>query len=1174
MWGGLKSRAAYGEIFRRWSATKPLEEVRHGLFKEPRPWHLLFSLHEHKHFLSDHHCSRVLSWCATTIQLGRTVEEKRNAYRLTQESFNVLLHSHGVANLSFLEYMRICAVGRDLSAAYRLYQYWLESNRPEAGSVLYLAWLAQLALLTPSVEKAEDMGLAVMQQYQQRYNFQVGFSLPTLGSGENTSDHLKHTKILFACLKALQSRVQNPVLLEFLDKLPLSEKDALAHLNGWGYPHQAHHHTFAHFEGGITAPVASVNFPALRDSLLHPVLIQQLQSAAFHEKNVEKVIALMQYFQQRIKKEKALRDTSGTMRASSREPDIWRQLHDASAVQFRKKIIDAGGLTPELYHYVIVALASTKPSAALRTVQRMEAANLRVLDLTRAVLIAATSGSLTDQLKLFSAQMKEIAFREQLDLDHQTNTHLEAFWKFEYTTFFHYQNALDKKSFFLFLMKAMGPVAVQRLCLLHLRQEEENVLGRTDSVKSQENATKAEEEDEYKWTEIDFVITEPSFREAVVEYMDYQYGDSNVQKCLDDITHSIPKLDISLVGSLPHFESYALPQVPGEDIATDMFSLRRKLSSFSCVYVVDASFVEASEEGIFHLGQRCGSITRYGEETHRSEGTSGRSLILFPFRVLQQMANTITESSAPSSVSLDPALQEDIQEEIALASQRLRSVFSMIHHSHSVAVQADEKRAHDALSASNERDENDEDSRVILGKEGTTATTTNITMNSREQEQKNVSFPLEEMHHTRKKDEHCFPTTPVCARILHFSECLLSQSVELDTLKSTFDLRPDQVENDRLLLLLSLIRTAAPMHCRVVLCSDDVELNIKLEDLAQTHTPEVLQRLFPSGVELLSTPIPEHVISEEKDVLVDDNPILDIDPENFEPVLRAPPAPANTAFQPGGEATSASAEPTSTSDVAGGSPLSSSPVKDDDSTFSDSPWLSLLEEGEASMVSQELCNDGSETPVQGENVYCGAETTETRGASDMTGGSPSIATSQHRRRDEITPAAAVAPSATATTPMVLGDDETAEIEDALFSTYATPHDVTPIAADVLAASTVKSVFHEFDVLEPEEEMEREAARAARRSALSPGNITDGAGTPAARSFSVLMKDTLSNRGYSRRLRARMARRLSNQSGGRVPFNLRYQVVEANVHDPRNRHLLDIYRKGVERKREEFHRKWQ
>lgn len=1053
MWGGLKGRKNYGVVFRNWSATKPLEELRRALFKEPRPWYLLFSIHEHRHYLSDHHGARLLSWSTTVLQLSNHsnplrpsenahfVSRQRNIYKYIQESVGLLLHSHAAGEQTFYAYMRLCAVGKDLTAAYRFYKYWDELGRPESRTLLCCAWLAIVAAQSPSALQAEEMILQVYQLYREYFidelesretsRIEPSNSFMTAFGRESnkilTAEEKKDRKYLLACFVVVGSQMQHSndtkTFLDFIQKIPMSVEVAALYLNQQGWPSASPHQTFRELERGVVFPSPTVDYPRLSSSLLHPEFQQCLEAASFNQ-NTEKVVKLLRLFERRVKEEKekclSRRDSRKTM------GEIWFQPYDASASEFRKKIVEIGGLSSELYHYLVVSLASTKPSAAIRTLERMKAANLRVLDITRAVMITKVEGSPDTQASLFDEQLAEIETREKLDRDHETNTSLEAFWKYDYPSFFHYQNALNREEFFFFLMPKLGPAKVQELLM-----SSESRGSLSDDLGILPNHLKTEKKN-------DLIVLDEDLRSATRRYMTSQFGEGTVEQLLNEVTRCMPKLDISVLGALPFFDSYAL--LPGENIATDVHQLRKKLSSFTCIYLMDASFIETSDSF-----RRVG-LQRFSSE--ESSESSCSSLVLFPYVTLLQLASSI--KAAAEIVSFDPALQGDLKSESFLATERLQSIYSMISSS----------------------------------------------------------------QFTRSSGNDSLPY----ARILHFTESFLSHMISLKELQM-FRLHPESSVNDQMLLLLALIRTVAPANARVVLCTDDFQLRDKVHDFAQPlYKFEKVPQLFAGKVEILATAPPKDAIDINNDVLVNDNPVLGFNVDQFTPVV----FPVHSSVS------------TTTSE------------RDNESSFQQavsferkqiekkvdvpSPWLNLLNEESESLTA----GDGVDFPL-------------------------SVATnmddSTENPKDDL--------------PKLNEDLGENAQSDTLWDLYETFHDVAPLAENIVEAADVQSLFHEFSVMEPEER-EALAQKSVSQSALTPHSGPQKG--EKRRKLSILAKERLNHSGYSRRDRTRLARRISNQSGGRVPFNLRFKVVQADISNPRNRGLISLYQAGVLRKRQEYLRK--
>lgn len=1056
MWGGLKSRKNYADVFKQWSPTKAVEDVRVALFKEPRPWHLVYGLHEHLQYLTDHHCSRLLSWCTTTVQLtSHTHQMKRRAYRYSQEAFNVMLHSHKVDEKTFYEYFRLCAAGRDLTAAQRLYEFWNASSRPGAGSITTLTWMLRLAALSPCDDRVNEVVRVAVSQYRL-----------TRGSGatEKEDETVSCHQAFISCLSALQPRVREDTeLLGWISSIigcaapkALEAEDESAERGGW--PTVQHHHTFPCLEAGEGHRGATSAAPLLRDSILHPSFVKALQDAAFHHR-VKSVIELVKHFEQEVAQEReVMGGRSSSTRSSGTRRRLWRQDKDPSAMRFREKVVAGGGLTPELYHYIVVALSFSHPSSALRTMERMKASNLRVLDLTRAVLLTRVGDSPEDQYRLFAEQLDAVEERERLDADHQVNTALECYWKFDYVNFFHYRNGLNREDFLFFLMKDISPVSVQELLLRYERSRGLLSSG-SESLKEE-----------------DLIVLDASLRRATERFLSTLYGATSVNHFLDWSTARMPQLDISLMGAIPYFDHYALPS--HDTVATDVAALRENFARYNAIYVLDASFIETSERYL-----RLGQHETFGQQ-------DSPSLVLFPYPTLRQLALSVRQGNEEELdnnerdfFSFDSTLQDEMKEEARLASQRLQSIFNMIS-----------ARRTQAYTSS--PDDSPDPSKAL-------------------------------------------PT----ARVLHLTECMLAHALDLSSLKK-LDLDPVCSDNDKFILVLSLIRMVAAPGAKVILCSDDSSLNKKLERVmggttwsqASPSTPPPSHALFSGNIDILSSPAPAHVVEADGDVRLDDNPLLPVDLETFTPVLSAP---VIRSMQETQEHT-----------------MESLPALDI-APSSSSPWLDLLDEDvDQTVMSPSLTEPprgSAEVQEEEEEAASGA----TRSAEESSqsgvdfGGATNTNTAVELSRIPSSPPA----------------------ETGFAALYDSPHSVVPLREYMTQASAPRSVFHEFDVLEPHEEEAKEEERAASASTLSlHGMNASRRGNRNAPRFTLLLREKLANRGYSQRVRARLARRLSNQSGGRVPFNLKYRVVEADIHDSRNRPLLDLYRKGVERKRNEFHRK--
>ncbi|KAG5494051.1 hypothetical protein JKF63_01885 [Porcisia hertigi] len=1066
MWGGLKKRTHYGDVFKRWSASQGLDTLRTSLYKEPRPWYMAYTLHQANHLLQDHHCARLLAWSTSIVELRPSLAGKQEAYQYTQEMFSVFVRHHKVGQQSLNEYMRLCAVGKDLSSAFDWFKYWQEAQLGAHDELSLLSWLLQVASLSPNDERIEDMALTVLELYKHRFAgpsetftaesaaaSATSAAPPTAASSSSspppppppsaplrhfqpTSDVEKTDLQRFFCLfKQLASRVEaNTQLRDFLSTLPISVTEAAEYCATVGWPTESPHRLFPqleqHIRSGFTdvwpgrgehvseeeeRPFVRRCLPRLRDSLLHPSFLAKLEeSAARH--NVSKVVALVDKYEEGIRYERgsATGDRLSAARKRSSEEELWRMYEDPTSMAFRRRLVERGGVTPELYHYLITALATTQPSAALRTLERMEQAQLRPLDMTRAVVLVAVQDSAEERRRLFQAQLDEIRRRARLDADHGTLKIVEAYWKYDYVEFFYYRNALDKKDFYEFLLHHLGPLSLQQLLL--------------DSHASGPTATPE-----------DLVLLDEDLLVASRRYYRAQVGRSAVQGALNDISAHMPKLDIGLVGTLPHFGDYCLDA--NDSIANSEAALQGIMQPYDTVYVLDTSFVETSEAFL-------------------AVGAASRSLVLIPYLCLSQLADSV--ANADRFVTFDAALQQMTRMEPFLASQRLRGLSAM------------------------------------------------------------VSTP------SLSQPEGAGRRT----RVLHFTECLCANQVDPKLLHA-LGLSPSSRDNDQLILILAMLSSLKAPEARLVLCTDDAQLVERLERLRSSS-------LFRSAVEVMSTAPPEN-LDLERD-LVNDNPLLGgseewAASETFEPRLHIVVDPNavkgdKETFRESQEqvTTDTSATDRGTMKCSHSEAPANADARAALNDGVDSPWLSLLEDDDDLTFA-------SAAPLPAPQV------------ASVTATAP--------------------PPSSGTAP----EDE--ERRALLMDLYETPFDVVPVGVRMEEASSVGSVFTEFDSLEPERREAHAADRAAARTSLSPGENESrkrGSGRNQRRHHSLLEKEMLANRGASNKDRFQMARRLSNWSGGRVPFNLRYRVVEANIRDPRNSHLRSSYEAALAKKRASFKQK--
>ncbi|SCU67822.1 uncharacterized protein TEOVI_000698100 [Trypanosoma equiperdum] len=966
MWGGVKVRAHHRDIFRAWSASQNLETLRRQLYREPRPWYMAFKLHQHRHLLSDYHCARLLSWCTAVVQLERRPVPKRKAYMYAQHVFQFMVHSHKVGKESYQEFFRLCALGRDVTAAFRWQQYLVEAG--QSFPLSHYTWLLHIAAASPSDEITEDMTEGVWEAYLGRYCSPVKNDVTGQTAMAHfqptTSEEQQELEGLFAAFKALKLRIEptaKPELLQFIDNLP-NTPQVVPGATSW--PTVSRHTIFPHMEAAVPWEAPTLVQPRLRDSLLHPSFVADLERTAWTG-DVKGVVALVNEYRQRITAEKE--QTSATKHRSG-ERDIWRHYADPAAVAFRRVLVEEGGVTAELYHYLIVALSATQPSLALRTLRRMENAKLRVLDLTRAVMIVRSEGSSEEQLNLLKEGLKSIEERCKIDEDYDVTREVELYWKFNYAEFFHYRNALNGVELYRILMEGLGPVRVQEL-----------LVGAKGAV---------------SYPSEDVVVFDEVFRIAVARHYRNCTGEAEVERALNEITQHMPKLDISLVGSCQHFDGYALP--PSDAVATDITSLARKLLGYHTIYLLDSSFVESSEA---FLG--LGSLNE--------EENGGHSLVLVPYCCLRQISSVL---DAPDGevVSYDEALQEVGKEDQFIASQRLRSLYAL-----------------------------------LLNDKGN-----------------------------------------VKRRVLHFSECLLSQIVTgaVDSAGS---------DNDHLLLVLAMVRAIAPKETNVVLCTDDAHLVQRLRH-------DEVASLFAGQVNVLSSEPPEGAVIGEGG-LVDDNPNLCVGLD-FEPKLNFPAAPRRVTGAGEGSVKAADSAHLHT--------LCGEEVREGGVS-----WLDMLGDDEDSGKNSE----GSVSALLPVNL------TE-------------------------------------------NEEKSAQDQMKLMDMYESEHSVVPIGVRMAEASTLGSLFEQFDAVNPDAALEREAAAAA---AAAASRKEPGEAHKKHRRLAPLELEQLRNRGASNKQRYRLARRLSNLAGGRVPFNFRYKVVEVDITDERNKTYRDAYSNAVAKKREAFKR---
>lgn len=392
-------------------------------------------------------------------------------------------------------------------------------------------------------------------------------------------------------------------------------------------------------------PMPSIAEPFLVDSLFSDEFVDALETASFSS-DVRRVTALVQGYLEDIAEEKKMLD-SPSSRVHVHKPTptnpipVWRSYTEASHREFRSQLVAAQGPSAELYHYLITALANgTSLRLALSTKEKMEARGMRVLDLTRAVLVAACKGSTTHQLALIQEQLREVEDRKKLDEDFDTTKAVEAFWKFQYPLLFHYRNALTMEEFYKILVSALGVAELQRLVVAANAPLEEH----------------------------DVVVIDESVRSAVQFWLRSRRGPLEVQNALDVVTNHAPRLDLALVNAIPCFNDYVLME--NENIATTPAELRHRVmatygSSKKFVFLMDASFVETTE---------CFTNVVSSFTSNLSE-----ALIFIPYTCLAQLAETVEDGARAASA--DVSLEESRMQEVAASRLRLRQLAALIAQS-------------------------------------------------------------------------------------------------------------------------------------------------------------------------------------------------------------------------------------------------------------------------------------------------------------------------------------------------------------------------------------------------------------------------------------------------------------------------------------------------------------
>lgn len=255
--------------------------------------------------------------------------------------------------------------------------------------------------------------------------------------------------------------------------------------------------------------------PVVRDSMLSPSFVEQLEQAAF-KGDVGGIVEKLGTFS----KQPAALPAEETEKRMS---PFWQ--HGAEMNYFRQSI-PADGLTPELHHYAIVALCKCGSAGlALKTVERMRAANLRPLDASLACICCAVHPDVRTQASLLKQHNDTALHRQKVLHDNEEHALHRAYWAYNLVRYTDYVNALSHREFMQFVADVVGLEHLQDILLLS-------------------NCCTAATK------KTDLISASDDFRAVVFATLQRSTGEAQVGDALDFVSSHAPLLDVALVNEI------------------------------------------------------------------------------------------------------------------------------------------------------------------------------------------------------------------------------------------------------------------------------------------------------------------------------------------------------------------------------------------------------------------------------------------------------------------------------------------------------------------------------------------------------------------------------------------------------------------------------------------------
>ena len=606
MWGGVKRRVHAAELVRNFSNTKGPETLRRQLYTEPRPWFVGWSLHEGHHRMNDFTSAKLLQWCAAVTLLEPQYAQRAEHYRSGFELCRVIHNHHDMKSSAWNACFRLLEVGGDLEAAYQ----WIELRLKSGGAheLGHYVWLLRVAQSCPNDELVEEMVDAVREVYQVHFctifEHVATKERVLLDFDPAMEDDRVYLAKLFQLFRALKPRISDRELRSWIDATPTLDVDEEKY-----FTIVRAEAVLPHLENGQPVATPTVRQPRLRDSLLDCSFEMELQDAAFAG-DAHRTAQLVECVVNELQREKeSIEQNKRFDRPTGGKRPIWRHYRNTSASMFRYRLVESVGVTPELYHYLIVSLVDTAPSTALALKEKVMQCGLRLLDLTRAVLICRLENAEEQQAQLLKEQLEAVTYREKLDGENIHCKAIESYWKYDHVLLQNYLNALSMSAFYSLLIDELGPEKTQSLIL-------------SSKIHGEKIALE------------DVVAIDDHFRDALAKYFRTVRGKGPIDSALDRIGDVFPQLDIALTNSIPGFEDHCLSAEC--DICTTTAELKRRFTGAKRIAVLDTSFLEVRRD-FWRVGQH--------DESHE------KSALIVPYFVLRALHEGM-DTTCPCTITV------------------------------------------------------------------------------------------------------------------------------------------------------------------------------------------------------------------------------------------------------------------------------------------------------------------------------------------------------------------------------------------------------------------------------------------------------------------------------------------------------------------------------------------